>query len=501
MDTLYSAVTSDSITLYWDKSEKAGTHWRYDIYVDETKVGDTDKTHFTIEALRPKQEYDIRVEASDGLTVVAVCEARISTQKEKKKLDVTAAPYHALGDGEHMNTQAIQQAIDDCGAEDMVYIPAGVFKTGALCLHSDMELYLEEGAVLLGTENPEDYLPRIRSRFEGIEMECYSSLLNMGSLDHEAGYLCENVLIHGKGTIESGGWQLARNVIDSEKERRKDYLKSLGSSIGDYESEDTIPGRVRPRLINISNCRNVRLSGLTLKNGASWNVHIIYSDQILTDGCSFYSQGIWNGDGWDPDSSTNCTLFGCNFYTGDDSVAIKSGKNPEGNVIGRPCQHIRIFDCVSAFGHGIAIGSEISGGISDIRIWDCDLSSSIYGIQIKGTPKRGGYVKNVEVRDCKVSRVLMHSVSYNDDGEAAPLPPVFEQCRFERMQITGKCLSEDGDGSYHSCPAIELKGFDIPGHEIRAVEFKNIAIGCGEGSQEIIMENCRNVTFEQIRTE
>lgn len=500
MDKIYSAVTSDSITLYWDKSEKAGKQWNYDIYVDEKKVGETDKTHFDIVALEPEQEYDIRVEVSDGLTMVESCEERITIDKKKKKLDVTDAPYHALGDGEHMNTQAIQKAIDDCGPEEVVYIPAGIFKTGALCLHSDMELYLEEGAVLLGTEDPEDYLPRIKSRFEGIEMECYSSLLNLGSLDHEAGYLCENVLIHGKGTIESGGAQLAKNIIKSERIRLKDYLEGLGSEIEAYEHRNTIPGRVRPRLINISNCQNVRISGLTLKNGASWNVHMVYSDHILTDGCSFYSQGVWNGDGWDPDSSTNCTIFGCTFYTEDDSIAIKSGKNPEGNVIGKPCEHIRIFDCVCAFGHGFAIGSEISGGINDIQIWDCDLINSRYGIQIKGTPKRGGYVRNVNVRDCQVSRILMHSVPYNDDGEPAPEPPIFEQCSFERMRITGKCLNDEGNG-YLLSPVIEMKGFDIPGHEIREVEFKDIAIGCEKGSKEIIMENCRNVTFEQIRTE
>lgn len=500
MEKLFSAVTADSVTIYWDKSEKAGKHWRYEIFVDENKVGETDRTHFCIEGLDSEREYDIRVEASDGLTIVGCCEKSITTHKKKKKLDITLAPYGAIGDGEHMNTRAIQQAIDHCGPEDMVYIPAGIFRTGALCLHSDMELYLEEGAVLLGTENPKDYLPRIKSRFEGIEMECYSSLLNIGTLDHEAGYLCENVLIHGKGTIESGGVQLAKNIINSERKRLKDYLEGLGSKIEEYENQNTIPGRVRPRLINISNCRNVRISGLTLKNGASWNVHMVYSDRILTDNCSFYSQGIWNGDGWDPDSSTNCTIFGCTFYTEDDSIAIKSGKNPEGNVIGRPCEHIRIFDCVCAFGHGFAIGSEISGGINDIRIWDCNLINSRYGIQIKGTPKRGGFVRNVTMWDCQVSRVLMHSVSYNDDGEAAPKPPVFEQCRFERMQIMGRCLSDDGN-DYHSCAAITLKGFDFPEHEIRAVTFKDIVIGCGEGSKEIILENCRNVTFEQILTE
>lgn len=105
-------------------------------------------------------------------------------------------------------------------------------------------------------------------------------------------------------------------------------------------------------------------------------------------------------DGWDPDSSTNCTLFASEFHTGDDAVAIKSGKNPEGNEIGRPCAHIKVFDCRIGYGHGICIGSEMSGGVEDVQIWDCDFANSLYGIEIKATPKRGGYVRGVTVRDC-----------------------------------------------------------------------------------------------------
>lgn len=100
----------------------------------------------------------------------------------------------------------------------------------------------------------------------------------------------------------------------------------------------------------------------------------------------------------------------------DDSIAIKSGKNPEGNIINRPCEHIRIFDCVSVFGHGIAIGSEMSGGVRDVKIWDCDLANTRYGVEIKGTKKRGSFVRDIHVENCTVSRVLFHAVGYNDDA-------------------------------------------------------------------------------------
>ncbi len=515
---------SDSITIYWDKPEGLSAGMQYQVSVDGKTAGTTAKTHFTVTGLAPDTEYSVEIKripmqdiipdqsyiaarnqnsgqsgafGSDDLPVLAkMC---LATGKAKERLDVTGAPYYASGDGKTMNTAALQKAFDDCKADQAVYLPPGTFLTGALRMHSDMELYLEEGAVLQGTDVVEDYLPRIQSRFEGIENESYSSLLNLGELDHGGDYNCRNVVIRGKGTIASGGRVLAERVIASERERLADYLAELGDKIKECEKPETIPGRVRPRLINISNCQNIVISGVSLKNGASWNVHMIYSDAVVTNGCTFYSEDVWNGDGWDPDSSTNCTIFGCRFYTGDDSVAIKSGKNPEGNIIDRPTKHIRIFDCSCAFGHGIAIGSEMSGGVEDVRIWDCDMSDSLCGIEIKGTKKRGGYVRDVHVRDCAAARVMFHAVGYNDDGIGAPVPPVFESCSFENMSITGEYFDKHTD-TRAECDAIELVGFDEPGYELKNILFRDIVIGKAGRSrkQTIALQLCQNITFERI---
>lgn len=494
-----SLATDESITLYWDKPDEWLPGMEYYIFLDYKFYGTTNKTHYKISDLEPEKEYFIQIKNEKGSTNI-FDEVRIKTEKRKILLDITKEPYCAVGDGETMNTQAIQQAIDDCRQDMAVYIPSGIFLTGALRLHSNMELYLEQGAILQGTHNPEDYLPRIWSRFEGIELECYSSLLNLGILDHNSGYNCRNVVIRGKGTIASGGRKLADRVIASEKENLKEYLSVLGEEILECEKPETIPGRVRPRLINMSNCQNINISGITLKNGASWNVHMIYSDHIVTNGCTFYSEGVWNGDGWDPDSSSNCTIFDCQFYTGDDAVAIKSGKNPEGNAIGRPSEHIRVFDCRSAFGHGITIGSEMSGGIDDISIWDCDMGRSLCGIEIKGTKKRGGYVRNVVVSDCVAARISFHSVAYNDDGIGAPLPPVFENCKFNRIQVLGEYLGDHGE--WISCDGIELCGFEKTGHELRNIEFRNICLGRpGQKNKKTIsMQCCENVSFCNIRS-
>lgn len=487
-------VTEDSVTVYWERIKEMAVGESFSVYLDGRQAVCTEKTHCTLTGLLAEHSYKIRV-------VGALWESEeitVKTPKRKYRINIMEYPYEAVGDGIKLNTECIQKAIDDCGEGEVVYVPAGVFLTGALRLHSDMELYLEEGAVLQGTGEVVDYLPKIKSRFEGIEMDCYSSVLNLGFLDAGEQYGCRNVVIRGRGTIASGGQALAQRVIAAESAERAAELEQAPELIAHCERPETIPGRARPRLVNISRCENILLEGITFRNGASWNVHMIYSRHIITHGCTFISQEVWNGDGWDPDSSEDCTIFDCQFFTGDDGIAIKSGKNPEGNQIAVPSRKIRVFDCKSAFGHGITIGSEMSGGVEDVAIWDCDFGKSVYGMEIKGTWKRGGYVKNICMDNCIISRLLFHEVDYNDDGEPAKNVPFFKDCEFNRLHILGEYYSRQGE--WMPCNAIELHGFDSPGHEVSNIRLKDVVIGCEEsgGKSSLTFSKCRGICFENL---
>jgi len=492
---LYTLVTENTVTVFWYKPLDAADFVRYKVYLDGDLRGETDRTHFTVDKLKPNHKYKIKVEYITDKKqgkYQKIDKISFVTNKEKKIINVTKAPFNAVGDGETMNTKALQMAIDAADEKVRIYIPEGVYMTGALHLHSNMEIYLEKGAVIRGTDNPRDYLPKIPSRFEGIEMFCYSSLINMGTMDHSSDTNCENVLIFGEGTIESGGKALAENIINEEKKS----LDLENVNLDEYEKAETLPGRARPRLINISNSKNVRISGLKLKNGASWNVHMIYSENVVTDNCEFYSKDVWNGDGWDPDSSRDSVIFGCRFYTGDDAIAIKSGKNPEGNIINIPTRNISIFDCISEFGHGIIIGSEMSGGIENIEIWDCDITNSSSGFEIKTTRKRGGYVKNISVRDSGFSRIIIHGVGYNDDGEPAASDPKISDCHFNNVNIIGKYLDEDDKRI--GCNAIEIEGFSDMKGVMSDIYFDNINIFNGSS---ISLKNTNNIHMNNINTE
>ena len=488
--------TFSDLIVFWDLSDCISKKDTYYVYLNDKFVLETDKTHFTIRDISEKAgSLDVY---TDNEKKSLFYHKDYELCEKPRFIDVTKAPYNAVGDGVTLNSEAIQKAIADCGADECVYIPEGTFLTGALNLHSNMSLYIEKGGVILGSEEPTDYLPKIWSRFEGYEMECYQSLINMGNISNRDEIACENVLIHGGGKICGGGRPLAENVISVEKVRLKEYMESLGDEIKTYEKIDTIPGRLRPKLINISCSKNVVIDNIELANGSCWNVHMIYSDNIVTCNSSFYSHNVWNGDGWDPDSSTNCSLFNCDFNTGDDCVAIKSGKNPEGNIIAKPCENIKIFDCRCKDGHGFTIGSEMSGGVNGVYIWDCDMKNSIYGLEVKATSKRGGYVKNLFVSRCRIPRVTMHSVGYNDDGIGADTKPVFSDCVFEDVTICGEAR-DWGQTEIKPCPAIQLVGFDEE-YKIKNIVFKDIILDNGHSSAEqtISLQYVENVTISNV---
>ena len=462
-------VFDDKIILYWDRQEEYAVGCAYCVEYASKRVSTT-KTHYTIckeDGCEDGFEITVSLLGADGAKIKQLATETVAFAKAKRRLDVTKAPYFAVGDGKTMNTAAIQKAIDDCGSDECVYLPSGTFLTGALNLRSKIELYVEKGATLQGTAVAEDYLPKVNSRFEGIECMCYRSLLNLGEIDHTAGCTTQNVVIRGGGAVLGGGRELMMDVV----------AKESGMPFGDDPESRKLQRAawcVRGRLLQAANVENVVIENVTIGLGASWNLHFIYSKDIVVCGAKVVSQGVNNGDGIDPDSCENFTVFDCDFDTRDDMLAIKSGKNPEGNIINRPSRHIRVFDCRCEHGHGMAVGSEMSGGVEDVRIWDCQMENSRCGIEIKGSKARGGYVRDVRVYDSAFSILAVRSVDYNSDGASALNPPVFEDFHFENIVLTGVCVKHNGETWDES--AIIVEGFDEEGYALKNVKLKDIVI-------------------------
>jgi exo-poly-alpha-galacturonosidase len=453
-------ISENSVTLLWDK-QYSTKNFEYEILLDGKLQGATGKTNFTIANLTPATFYkvSIRIKGSNAKNET------IKFKTSAKGTIYNILDFGAKDDTTFKNTTAIQAAINACTNGGTVYIPKGNFISGALFLKSNMTLYIEKGAVLKGVATPEDYLPMILNRFEGWEMKTYASLLNAGILNRDGSYNVKNLRITGGGTISGGG-------------------KKLGSTMWTTGGE-----RTRGRLICLMNCQDVSISNLTITEPPSWTIHYIYSNNISCHDLKVITLNIRNGDGIDPDSSTDSYIFNCSFDTGDDCIAIKSGKNPEGFFIAKPTKNVRITDCDFIRGHGISIGSEMSGGVSDVLVQDCKAGALLNGMQIKGTKERGGYVRNVTVENCQLLKITVFSkLNYNNDGEGAPKPPIFENFVFKNIDLSQASVKE---------PVININGFKDPKHLLKNVEFTNIKM---PENAKVVINDAEKIKFMEVNS-
>lgn len=370
--------TEESIALLWDKPDNAKSVESYIIYVDNVYYATSECTDYTVCGLEPGSEYELYVCAmfSDASLSPKSNIIRISTKPLKRIYDITE--FGAIGDGISLNTEAIQRAIDACEAGEKVYIPKGIFLSGAIFLKSNITLHIEEGGVLLGSTNARDY--KIRTyRFEGREIPCYSSLINT---KEEQGKRLENITISGRGTINASGVALRKNQVKEGKGERG-------------------------RAICLENVDNVYIKDVTVRQSPAWCVHLVYCNFVSVNNISIYTKydenqkpyGLCNGDGLDPDSCNEVYIFHSLIESQDDCIAIKSGRDREGREVGIPSENIRITNCRFRHGFGVAIGSEMSGGVRNVLVQDCEFIDSFSIASIKAPRGRGGIVENIKYED------------------------------------------------------------------------------------------------------
>lgn len=457
-------LSENAVSLLWDKQYRTDSV-EYEIILNNKSYGFTNKTNYTINQLLPGIKYTVTVHLKKDKDHRREYWYILKFKTPAKGKIYNILDYGAKDDTALNNTAAIQKAIDACTKGGTVLIPKGTYVSGALYLKSNMTLFIEKGAVLKGAVDVEDYLPMYLNRFEGWELKTYASLLNAGTLNRNGSYNVNNLRITGGGTIMGGG-------------------KKLGNAMWTKGGE-----RSRGRLICLMNCQEVSIDNLTITEPPCWTIHYIYSNNITCHDLNIVTYGIRNSDGIDPDSSTDAYIFNCIFDNGDDCIAIKSGKNPEGFYVAKPTKNVRVTNCDFIRGHGISIGSEMSGGVSDVLVQDCKAGALINGMQIKGTKERGGYVRNVTVADCELMKITVFSkLSYNNDGEGAPEPPVFENFVFTNIDLSKASIKE---------PVININGFADPAHRLKNVSFNNLLM---PDSAKVIINDAEKITFTAVKS-
>ena len=277
--------------------------------------------------------------------------------------------FGACGDGISKDTEAIQNAADAAYADGggTVVIPAGTYLTGALFFRNGVNLEIQEEAVLVSTVDSDDF-PQIPTRFEGTEKYWRCALLNFDN--------SRDVHVYGGGTILGRGQEWSK-----------------------YKNKDGLWGR--PRMICFTDCPGGLIEDLTMKDHASWCLHVLYTDGFTIDNLNIsVSSYVPSSDGVDIDSSCNIKMTDVYTYVTDDCLSIKSGKNEDGRRVGRPSMNILVRNCNFDGGHGVAMGSEISGCIRNVLIEDCVCGPENRApVRFKSQPSRGGVVENVTFKD------------------------------------------------------------------------------------------------------
>jgi polygalacturonase len=345
------------------------------------------------------------------------------------KRDYQVTDFGALGDGKQDARPAIMAAIEKAAAEGggRVVLPAGVWlSNGPIVLKSRIDLHVAGGATLLFGPDPKDYLPAVRTRWEGTEMMGYSPLIYARDV--------EDVAITGKGVIDGN----AASVFHGWKKQEKPdqlALRHMGIDGVPVEQRQLGEGHfLRPALVQIFGGKRVLLEDYTIKNSPFWVNHLNYADQAIVRGLHVDSR-MANNDGIDVESSRYVLVENNVFRTGDDSVVVKSGRDRDGREIGKPSEYVVVRNNDMGGEDGIGLGSEMSGGIRYVLFTDNVLRKGASAIRFKGNLDRGGVVEHVRVRNMTMEEfetLIWFQLNY--PGElGGTFPPVYRDLAFENL--------------------------------------------------------------------
>jgi polygalacturonase len=358
-----------------------------------------------------------------------------------RNFDITQ--YGAVGDGTTDCSDAIRQAMTSCNTAGggRVVIPAGKFLTGPIHLKSNVNLHLAAGSTILFSRDYEKYLPLVFTRWEGTELMNYSPFIYA--------FEQENIAITGSGTLdgqanteywwwwtgdERRGWTSG----PSARITRPQLLQWADE--GRPVAERVFPegSYLRPPFVQPYRCKNVLIEGVTIINSPHWELNPVLCENVTVRGIKINTHGP-NNDGCDPESCKNVLIEDCDFDTGDDCIAIKSGRDTDGRRVNVPSENIIIRNCRMKDGHGgVVLGSEISGGIKNVFAENCVMDSPNLerALRIKTNSMRGGYVENVYFRNVQVGEVADAVVRVNfyySDGDAGTFTPYVKNINVENI--------------------------------------------------------------------
>lgn len=355
--------------------------------------------------------------------------------------------FGAKGDGVTDCTIAFARAVRACAhaGGGHVVVPAGRFLTGPIHLRSGVDLHVTENATIAFSRRPEDYLPAVFTRWEGTELYNYSPLI----------YAFEqrNIAVTGTGTLdgqadnahwwpwkglEEYGWRPG----DPHQAAARTRLQAMAEAgVPVDQRVFGTGGYLRPNFVQPYRCRDVLVEGVTIVNSPMWEVHPVLSRNVLVRDVTVVTHGP-NNDGCNPESSRDVVIRGCTFDTGDDCVAIKSGRNADGRRVNVPSERILVEDCDFRAGHGgVTVGSEMSGGVREVYARNLRMSSPDLdtALRFKTNSVRGGFIHDFHARDITVGTVGQSAIVidfYYEEGPGHGFNPDVRGITVENLTVS-----------------------------------------------------------------
>lgn len=383
--------------------------------------------------------------------------------------DFSIADYGAVAGGEVSNTEAIARAIEACNKAGggRVVVPHGEWLTGPIHFLSNVNLHLAEGATLRFTDNPSDYLPAVMTSWEGMECYNYSPLVYA--------FECENIAITGTGTLAPimDTWRTWFKRPKPHMEALKQLYTMASTDVPVEERQMAVgENNMRPHLIHFNRCKNILLDSFKIRESPFWTIHLFLCDGGIVRNLDVYAHGH-NNDGVDIEMSRNFLIENCQFDQGDDAVVIKAGRNQDAWRLNAPSENIVVRNCTVLQGHVLlGIGSEMSGGVRNVYMHDCEVRDSVFRLFfVKTNHRRGGFVENIWMK--RVEAEAMQRVMEVDMDVLYQWRDLVPTYRDSITRIRGLYME---DVTCKRTQAI----YDLKGdarRPIREVELKNITVG------------------------
>jgi exo-poly-alpha-galacturonosidase len=400
------AYDDSSITVIWSKPLEYSNVVSYNVYQNGSMVGNTKKLFYNITGLEPDSPYSLTVKAVNASGQESPSSNKIiqSTLPPMKVFNVT--DYGAVGDGNKLNTAAIQKAIDECTPGGKVLIPAGTFVSGALFLKSDMTFQID--GTLRGSDNAADY-PLTSKRFPYYASgNNYMGLINAYTEKYSS---ISNIRICGSGTVNGGS-----DPVDSITGHKNTIL---GNNQAAAAKEDS----ARADMITVKGVDGLYIAGLKLVNPAMHVIFISYSKNITVNGITVDTYDIHNADGIDLATSDTSYIFNSTFDAGDDCINFNAGVGADGVKDNYPDNNIRVFNCIAKRGHGgVVFGSFTAAWIQNVLVEDCLFDGTDIGLRFKTGTKQGGGARNVLCRDLTIKNIAKHSAIFFDSSYSCDYP-------------------------------------------------------------------------------